>query len=142
MAIEPYGSKDADLISACGREIGEIKHAGELVRDLRGYWSQWNSSQSFGGKTPAYKLGMEFSDEVAQLNSRARGWLAVVFGQLRHYCCKHGAQSGWLVFEDVATHGSSLNEALSFLTSEGKANVAESAAHNNVGFVQVRFLQM
>ena len=138
--LEPQGSRGPDLVSKCSKIVGEIKASEELARDLKSvFWSAWNSNQSFGGKTPDYKLRSEFSMEVETLSGEAKGWIATIYGQLRNYCTKANLNEGWLIFEDYERYGPSLKEALFFLESQGKIESHQAENCMGIGFVKIKF---
>ncbi len=119
--IEPRGSRGPDLEGEDPRQlVAEIKAASETQRDLPGYWSQWNSAQQFGGKSRDYRLRDDLPPEAEDLSVKVQGWLAVVFGQLRHYVRTAGASAGWLVVERYDLHRQPLEDALEFLVSAGR----------------------
>ena len=68
--------------------VGEIKNETELNRDLGGYWSSWNHNQRFGGKDRNFKLRSILPEGVESLSSKVKGWIAVVFGQLKYWTQK------------------------------------------------------
>ena len=119
---------------------GEIKHASELKRDLpKKFWSDWNSGQQFGGKTPHYKLASEFNEAVVNLPAEVLGWLAVIYGQLRYYARKHDLTSGWLVFEEYGNYGESLKQALAYLQENEKIKSSTIEEFQGLGFVLINF---
>jgi len=136
--LEPHGSRGPDIESTCGTVVGEVKHALELGRDLGSfYWSSWNSNQSFGGKTPSYHIEDDFKQIPSQLSNEAKGWVAVVYGQLNHYRRTKRLDEGWLVFEKYSEYSESLVEALNFLSSEHKIKKHRLLQHNGLGFTQI-----
>ena len=141
VAIEPHGSQGADLEGIDGTKmVGEIKHAGELKRDLpKKFWSDWNSGQQFGGKTPNYKLAGEFNGAVVNLPTEALGWLAVIYGQLRYYAKKHDLTSGWLVFEEYGNYVKSLKQALDYLQENDKIKSSTIEEFQGLGFACIDF---
>ena len=139
--IEPRGSRGPDIESLSPPMVGEIKAQSEVVRDLRGYWGQWNSSQHFGGKTSEYRLRSEFPDDVELLDQAAKGWIAVIYGQLRNYCRVAGVPTGWLVVEGIAESEPGVKKAADYLIANGKVALESWAEMEGIGFVAVRFLQ-
>jgi hypothetical protein len=120
--------------------VGEIKHAGELKRDLpKKFWNDWNSGQQFGGKTSAYNLADEFDRAVTEMPGQVRGWLAVIYGQLRYYARKHGITSGWLVFEEYKRYGESLKKALAYLQENEKIQSSTVEKFQGLGIVLIEF---
>ncbi len=141
VCIEPRGNRDADLVSTCGRVVGEIKHEAELRRDLQSkYWSDWNSSQSFGGKTPGYRLASELPN-TERLSPKARGWVATIYGQLNNYRRCHCLSTGWLMIESPSRFRDSLLDATHFLESAEKIDTGPLLQLQNVGFIEIRFLE-
>jgi len=122
VAIELHGSQGADLEGIDGTKmVGEIKHAGELKRNLpKKFWSDWDSGLRFGGKTPGYKLASDFDPSVANMPGDVRSWIAVICGQLRYYAIKRAVASGWLVFEEYGNYVGSLKQALAYLQENDK----------------------
>ena len=141
VAIEPYASRGPDLEGTNGAKlIGEIKHSKELARDLpKKFWSDWNSEQSFGGKTTDYRLTHDLPKEAADLKGEVRGWIAVIYGQLNHYRKRGGLNEGWLVFEDHSRYQNSLNNALVFLAKSGKISDFAIAEYKDLGFAKISF---
>lgn len=141
VVLEPHGSRGPDIESdGLIKIVGEIKSDAELKRDLTGYWSQWNSHQRFGGKTSDYRLSTAFPQSCRDLNASIRGWLSVIYGQLRHYCTKAEVNEGWLIVENVVEHGSRLNEALAYLSSQRCMKILNSETFQGIGFIKVGFL--
>ena len=141
VAIELHGSHGADLEGIDGTKmVGEIKHSGELKRDLpKKFWSDWNSGQHFGGKTSHYKLAGEFNKAVVNLPAEVLGWLAVIYGQLRYYAKKRAVTSGWLVFEKCGNYGESLKQALAYLQENEKIKSGTIEEFQGLGFVFIDF---
>jgi len=141
VAIEPHGSLGADLEGIDGTKmVGEIKHAGELKRDLsKKFWGDWNSGQRFGGKLPYYKLASEFNEAVVNLPAEVLGWLAVIYGQLRYYTNKRAVASGWLVFEEYGNYLESLKKALAYLQENDKIKSGTIEKFQGVGFACIDF---
>ena len=140
IVIEPHGSRGADIEDANGTIlIGEIKDTKELSRDLKGYWSQWNSNQSFGGKTKDYKLSHSLPPSADNLNSEEKGWLAVICGQVNHYRQTKNLQNGWLVYEDCRSYEPPVKKALKFLKTENLISNYSFEEFRNLGFVCVSF---
>jgi hypothetical protein len=142
VSIEPHGSQGADLEGINGTlMIGEIKNETELNRDLGGYWSSWNSpGQQFGGKDRSFELRSVLPDGVDFLSSKAKGWIAVIFGQLKYHTQKAGLSEGWLVYESYSLFESSLLKALSFLGQHSLTFNDVPEHRKGVGFVKVRYL--
>lgn len=139
--LEPHGSRGADIESLCRTVIGEIKHADELDRDLKSsYWSLWNSSQSFGGKSSKYRIASDFSRNVSKLDDEVRGWLAVVYGQLNYYRQRESLSKGWIVFEKYNKYNNSLNKALDFLMRESKIISFSGVGFKGLGFFSIKFV--
>jgi hypothetical protein len=140
--IEPHGSQDADLLGV-GHTVmvGEIKHSDELNRDLLSgwYWQSWNSNSQFGGKTPSYKLGSEFPDDVCNLKRDVLSWIAVIYGQLFYYAKRKFLTEGWLVFEDFMRFNHGLQEALSYLQKNYKIIFYQIEELDNVGFCKIHY---
>ena len=141
ITIELHGSQGAALEGIDGTKmVGEIKHAGELKRDLpKKFWSDWNSGQHFGGKTPHYKLAGEFDQAVANMPGELLGWLAVIYGQLRYYAQKHDLTSGGLVFEEYENYLESLKQALAYLQENDKIKSSTIEEFQGLGFVCIDF---
>lgn len=142
--IEPHGSRGPDIIGKDSEGkvfIGEIKNEKEIDRDLKGYWSQWNSDTSFGGKTKEYKLKSNYTDKGEGLNSsQNKGWASVIDGQLRGYCCKYNRDKGDLVVENYNKYSKNLHETLNYLEEQSrivKYNVKKS--NNGIGIIRIFF---
>jgi hypothetical protein len=140
--IEPHGSRGADLEGTDGTiMIGEIKNEAELNRDLGGYWSSWNSkSQQFGGKDQNFQLRSVLPDGVEVLSSQTKGWIAVIFGQLKYRVRKAGLTEGWVVYENYSLFESTLFEALNFLNQHNLTFNDVPEHLKGVGFVRVIYL--
>ena len=142
--LEPSGSRGPDIVGinmSGDLTIGEIKHSVEIHRDLRGYWSQWNSQSSFGGKTPDFSLKSCYSDQGAALSADARGWTAVIDGQLRRsYCEKAGVADGILVVENYGAHDAGVEASLRYLKAQGRiSGFKVSVDQDGNGHVKVSF---
>ena len=125
VTIEPIGvgSVRPDLMgldNAGNVIVGEIKKSKELQEGLSGYWSQWNSDQKFGGKSPDFMIEKLYSDKAQNLTNAEKGWLTVADGQLRHYCSEHGTNKGTLVVENYGEYSSSMKNALEYLKKQGR----------------------
>jgi len=142
IVIEPHGSRGADIESVCGTIIGEIKHAEELARDLKSfYWSAWNSkNQSFGGKTKDYRLKEDFTNSADDLDGKSKGWIAVIYGQLRYYCQSKFVNDGWIIYEEYSLYRPSFDEAIEFLYTEKKISNFNTEEQKNIGFGQITFI--
>ncbi len=138
--IEPRGSRGPDIECLNPAMVGEIKAQSEVLRDLRGYWGQWNSNERFGGKTREYKLRSEFPDDVEALDRAAKGWIAVIYGQLRNYCRVAGLPTGWLVVEGVSESSEAVKQAVDYLVANGKVALESWAEMEGIGFLEIRFL--
>lgn len=141
VALEPSGSRGPDISGINVALVGEIKHAVELRRDLRStFWSAWNSpAQKFGGKVKGFVLGNNLPDDAGNCSPRAKGWLAVIFGQLRYMVRAAGLSEGWLVFAEAAEFISSLREALDWLAGHGLVSIDGPHIRQDIGFVKVTF---
>jgi hypothetical protein len=136
--IEPRGSRGPDIESDNGELVGEIKHAKELARDLRKkFWADWNSSQSFGGKTNDYRLACEFSNGAASVRGEAQGWLAVIYGQLNYYRRTNRLSEGWLVYEEPGKYLSSIQDAAAVMKREDKVRNMDIEEVSGLGFCRV-----
>jgi hypothetical protein len=141
VVIEPRGSRGPDIECLNPAMVGEIKAQIEVSRDLRGYWGQWNSNERFGGKTREYKLRSEFTDDVDALDRAAKGWIAVIYGQLRNYCRVAGLPVGWLVIEGISESSVDVKKAVDYLVANGKVALESCAETEGIGFLELRFLQ-
>lgn len=142
VVIEPRGARGPDLESVSEpKMVGEIKAQSEVARDLRGYWGQWNSNERFGGKTREYKLRSEFPDDVEALDRAAKGWIAVIYGQLRNYRRVAGLPTGWLVVEGISASSDSMKQAVDYLAANGKVALESWGETEGIGFLEIRFLQ-
>ncbi len=142
VVIEPHGSHGADLEGMDGTlMIGEIKNETELNRDLGGYWSSWNSqNQKFGGKNQNFELRSVLPDGVEFLSSKTKGWIAVIYGQLKYRVQRAGLVEGWVVYENYSVFESTLLEALNFL-NQHSITFNDIPEHlKEVGFVKVTYL--
>jgi hypothetical protein len=100
--LEPSGSRGPDVVGVNTTLVGEVKHEKELCRDLHcAYWTNWNSTkQKFGGKTLEYRLAEQTPDGVEDLSDRAKGWTAVVYGQMKYMARDAGLSEAWVVYEN------------------------------------------
>lgn len=147
IAIEPHGSRAADILGSHkdgNKIVGEIKKAVEIERDLEGYWSQWNSKQSFGGKTSDYKLADQYTDKGVALSRSGRGWSAVIDGQLRGYCVKELFGRGDLVVENYGKYEKDILESLNYLKEQGriKSFEIEKVPNSNISRIRIVFDKM
>jgi hypothetical protein len=140
--IEPSGSSGPDLAFKGSNVVGEIKHRDEIKRDLRGYYQQWNSGLTFGGKTCEYRLTDELPPGASDLDRSVQGWLAVIYGQLRFYCRRAGCATGWLVLEDVEPDDHHLVAAIHYLQTHGKSIQPSTQHLKDVLFVQLSFPEL
>ena len=144
--IEPSGSRGPDIQSTDGAVVGEIKHAVELARDLpSAFWGNWNNPKlRFGGKEVGETLvEMErLGTSAERLSAEARGFVAVILGQLKHaYVIKAGLDNGWLVIEDAARWMVSLREALAYIGNSHRGLSSDIETDGNgIGYVNIRFV--
>ncbi len=141
VAIEPHGSRGPDLEGIHGTEmVGEIKDAEEERRDLRSYWSSWNSPrQRFGGKTLQFQLKSVLPPDVENLPSAVKGWIAVVYGQMNYGRKRAALDSGWLVFEGHREYEPDLFTALGFLKIHDLIRYQPIEHRGDIGFVQIQY---
>lgn len=142
--IEPHGSRGPDIVGhhADGKlVIGEIKSQKEIIRDLGGYWSQWNSDRSFGGKTKDYKLKVNYCDKGYGLTSpSSKGWVAVIDGQLRGYCEKAGIMRGVLVIENFPVFENDIRRAIEYLSTHSRViGYSGKTDKHGIGYVIVDY---
>jgi hypothetical protein len=138
--IEPHGSRGPDIEGKNGvRLVGEIKHKREIERDLKGYWSQWNSRSSFGGKTAEYKLRSEFPQDVKDLGRDVKGWLATIFGQLRNYTKKANLNDGWLVVESIHEFDHDIMDAINYLIKNKLIKKYTKEISHNIGYYHISY---
>ncbi|HOM97750.1 MAG TPA: hypothetical protein PLY41_05560, partial [Acetomicrobium sp.] len=144
VGVEPHGSRAADVLgkdkNGSRTVVGEIKKAAEIERDLGGYWSQWNSDQSFGGKTSDFKLAEQYTDKGASLSRNGRGWAAVIDGQLRGYCVKELFGHGDLIVEEFGKYEKDLLETLEYLKKQGRIKGFEIEKVPNSNMARVRII--
>lgn len=142
VSIEPHGSQGADLEGINGTiMVGEIKNETELNRDLGGYWSSWNSlGQQFGGKDRNFQLRSVLPNGIELLSSQAKGWISVIYGQLKYRAQKAGLTEGWLVYENYSLFEFTLLEALNFLNQHNLTFNDIPEHLKGVGFVRVMYL--
>lgn len=140
--IEPSGSRGPDVRGINVPLIGEIKHVLEQERDLKSfYWSSWNSQkQKFGGKTLAYQIRSSLPGEVDNLSDIAKGWVAVLWGQLRYMVRHAGLSEGWVIYEDHQKYEVNILEAVTFLSAVGFVRSDIPAKMSNVGFLRILYL--
>lgn len=139
VAIEPHGTRGPDLKGINGTiMVGEIKNQTELLRDLRSYWSSWNSNQSFGGKKKDFKLRSILPATVEALSSFTKGWIATIYGQLKYPTEKGNLTEGWLVYEGFSFENSLL-EALNFLSQHNFTRNDKPEHLDNLGFVKILY---
>jgi hypothetical protein len=143
--IEPHGSRGPDILgcSENGQTIvGEIKGATEILRDLNGYWGQWNSDRSFGGKTNTYKLRSNYADRGKGLPSSAvKGWVSVIDGQLRGYCRKENCPRGDLVVESYDRFEADIRAAIDYLKAQRRiSKFSVQTDRLNIGYITFEFV--
>jgi hypothetical protein len=140
--VEPSGSRGPDIQGKNRDLVGEVKHEKELFRDLHcKYWTDWNSTrQKFGGETCAYRLAEHVPVGFDRLGERAKGWVALISGQLYYTTRAAKLNAGWIVYENYFSFEASLMEAVSFLIRRSflKANWPEH--RKNVGFLRVAYV--
>lgn len=141
VAIEPSGSRGPDVYGIGTPLVGEVKHEAELHRDLHGkFWKDWNSAQRFGGKTTEYRLADHLPEGAESLSDDARGWLAVLWGQLRYMVKDAGLSEGWIIYENYYSFEQSLLDATSFLAMHSLIYVETPQHNDTVGFYKITFL--
>jgi len=142
IAIEPSASRGADIVGISSALIGEAKHEKELRRDLdRAYWTNWNSTrQKFGGKPLDYRLAEHVPVGVCDLSNGAKGWVAVICGQLRHMVNKAKLTQGWIIYENFYSFEASLMESASFLREQRMISFCPPEHRENVGFLRIDYL--
>ncbi|HQH16834.1 MAG TPA: hypothetical protein PKZ86_06840 [Smithella sp.] len=143
VVLEPSGSRGPDVAGINAPLVGEVKHEKELARDLHSfYWSSWNSTkQKFGGKTIDYRLVEHVPNDVASLSDRAKGWIAVIYGQLKYIARNSCLSEAWVIYENHCLYEASLLEAIRCLYAHNLIT-ADSPEHiENVGFIRITFLQ-
>jgi len=142
--IEPHGSRGPDIVGKNKFEdvaIGEIKSESEINRDLNGYWSQWNSDRSFGGKTKDYQLKTNYYDEGASLKSSSeKGWVSVIDGQLRGYCNKESISKGDLVVENYNRFKKEIQNSLEYLKAQNRITSYKiETDKSGIGYITINF---
>jgi len=144
--IEPHGSRGPDIKGSYTDGeiiIGEIKKETEIYRDLNGYWGQWNSNRSFGGKTNDYKLKNNYSDKGKGLSSlEVKGWASVIDGQLRGYCEKDVVLQGDLVIENFDIFKNEIQDAVEYLKSQDRIEkFFVETDTDNIGYATVNYMK-
>lgn len=137
VTIEPHGSRGPDIEGP--GIVGEIKSRREVERDLRGYWSAWNSSARFGGKRCDFRLRDVLPEDVDMLPGAVRGWIATIYGQLRNYVHRAGLTEGWLVVEDGAGCAHDLRAAVRYLERHGLAHASALDYYQGLAFVEIAY---
>ena len=115
--VDPLGVPGGTKPDILGRDkdggliVGEIKTVDEA-----GGKNNWESHWR--------KLGLfeKYSDALNSLSTEAKGWCAVIDGQLREYCETLGVDNGYLVVENGEQFEKSIEESLQFLKEEGRIN--------------------
>lgn len=139
--IEPSGSRGPDVRGLGYPLVGEVKHETELQRDLHSkFWKDWNSSQRFGGKTAEYHLADHLPGGTDLLSDHARGWLAVIWGQLRYMVRDAGLSDGWIIYENHNMFEQSLLEATSYLSLHSYIYADPPMHSDSVGFCKIAFI--
>lgn len=140
--IEASGSRGPDVRGINVPLIGEIKHILEQERDLKSfYWSSWNSpKQKFGGKTLTYQIRSSLPVDAEYLSDIAKGWIAVLWGQLRYMVKYAGLSEGWVIYEDYQKYEVNLLEAGTFLNRCGFVHSDTPTKMGNVGFMRIVYL--
>jgi len=93
--------------------VGEIKSTKEASGSTSSWWSYWN--------TGSRNLKSQYDEaKLKKLSSAARGWCAVIDGQLREYCEKQGVKIGDLVIEEFIKFNKDILKALEFLKGESR----------------------
>lgn len=105
--------------------VGEIKTEKEAGESASAWWSHWKET-----------LSGFYSDAINALSTEAKGWCAVIDGQLREYCETLGVDSGYLVVEKGEQFAENIEESLKFLKEEGRikdfAKIENDAKGNSV----------
>lgn len=138
--VEPSGSRGPDVRGVNIPLVGEVKHERELCRDLHcKFWKDWNSTQHFGGKTADYRLAEHLPAGADMLADNVRGWLAVLWGQLRYMVQDEGLSEGWVVYENYYSFEQSLLEATAFLAGHSLIYADNPEHQDNVGFCKITY---
>jgi hypothetical protein len=138
--IEPSGSRGPDVRGVNTVLVGEVKHETELRRDLHcKFWKDWNSTQHFGGKTTDYRLAEHLPTGADRLDDNVRGWLAVIWGQLRYMVKDAGLSEGWIVYENHYSFEQSLLEATAFLAGNSLLYADSPEHQDNIGFCKMTY---
>lgn len=141
VAIEPSGSRGPDVGGINAPLVGEVKHETELSRDLHGkFWKDWNSMQRFGGKTSEYRISEHLPGGTEFLGDEARGWLAVIWGQLQYMVKDAGLSEGWIIYENYYSFEQSFLEAVSFLSGHSLIYADTPEHYDNIGFCKITFI--
>jgi hypothetical protein len=131
----------SDFIETGGAKlIGEIKHREELC-SLSNFWYAWNSNQKFGGKSHKYRLKSEFDQDIDDIGLCVRGWIAIIYGQLRNYS-KFSGNKGWLVIESYSHIKCNLETTISYLVKVGKVARESIEIIDDVAFILFNFNQL
>jgi hypothetical protein len=135
VTVEPPGRGHPDIEGVDktgGKIIGEIKSARECSGSPSAWWSYWNQG--------ARQLAAAYPDKAESISATAKGWCAVVDGQLREYCRVADVARADLVVESFARFASDVKLALSFLSKCGRVRVVgtDIDAHG-IGYVEIVF---
>lgn len=141
VVLEASGARGPDITGVKTPLAGEAKHEKELCRDLHcAYWTNWSSTkQRFGGKTYDYRLAEHVPATVQRLSDRAKGWVAVICGQLQYMVRKAKLTRGWIVYENYFAFEPSLVEAAELLRREGIITTEGPEHRDNVGFLLISY---
>jgi len=127
--IEPLGMPRSGQVDIFGindesgqRVIGEIKSKDEAKGSTEQWWSDWKG-----------RLENLYSEAINKLSVNAKGWCAVVDGQLREYCEIHGVTDGYLVVESGEQFDGDIKETLDFLKQEGRIKDFEYLGQDEKG---------
>ena len=115
ITVDPRGRGMPDIVGhdADGNAfVGEIKSSVEAGGSASSWWSYWSA--------PGRDLRANYDSDISQLSAEARGWCAVIDGQLRKYCLKFDILKGDLIVEDGISLESAIDQALAFLKSENR----------------------
>jgi hypothetical protein len=135
IVVEPVGRGRPDIegVDGAGKKIiGEIKSAAECTGSPSSWWSYWNKGER--------QLAAVYPDKAESIEPSARGWCAVLDGQLREYCEKEGVARGHLVVESFTRFATDVKSALSFLSKCNRIKVESTDIDaNGIGYVAIMF---
>lgn len=109
--------------------IGEFKGKEESSKPYS-WWSDWKG-----------RLSPHYGNAHQNISARARGWCAVIDGQLRDYCSLENVSRGELAVESFQGFSREILEALDFLKGMGRVSGYQPPVTDStgIGYITIHY---